>query len=164
MNRGNLITNINKLMSGYISEMDKESFDVTIVIEKEKLHEALKKLKEDKNLKLDYLMCLTGVDYPPDKLELVYHLYSMEKKHRVCVKSCLDRKNPVAPSVTDLWKAAEWHERETYDLIGIKFEGNPDLRRILLPEDFVGHPLQKDFTSPEVVKSPTPKEMMQPKP
>jgi NADH-quinone oxidoreductase subunit C len=67
----------------------------------------------------------------------------------VTFKLRVDRQNPVAPSVTSIWKGADWHERETYDLVGIRFEGHPDLRRILLPEDWAGHPLRKDYEYPD---------------
>jgi len=162
LERKDLLAGVAKLLSDDIVELKDDNFDVIAEVKPESLLKVMRKLKEDSELDFSYLMCLSGADYPPDKLEVVYHLYSMEKKHRICIKTSLKRDEPSVPSVTSLWKAAEWHERETYDFFGIKFEGNPDLRRILLPEDFAGYPLKKDFESPEVVKSPDSKEMMQP--
>ena len=93
------------------------------------------------------LSCLSGVDYP-DRIELVYHLLSLRKKHALVLKVSLDRALPVVASVDDLWKAANWYERECYDLLGVTFTGHPDLRRLLLPDDWVGHPLRKDYVPP----------------
>ncbi len=97
----------------------------------------------------DYLLCITGIDYVgEDQLCAVYDLRSMEHRHEFAVKVYTDRKAPSIPSVADLWRAADWHEREAFDLLGIDFPGHPDLRRILLPEDWVGHPLRKDYVFP----------------
>jgi len=95
-------------------------------------------------LKFDYLACLSGVDLK-DKLLLIYHLYSMEFKHKLILKTDLDRTKPELSSVATVWQAANWHEREAYDLFGIKFTGHPYLERILTAEGFEGYPLLKDF-------------------
>ncbi|MFH0803256.1 MAG: NADH-quinone oxidoreductase subunit C [bacterium] len=87
-------------------------------------------------------------------LEVLYHLYSMGKGHHIIIKTRLDRKNPVLDSVTALWPAANWHEREVYDLFGVRFDGHPDLRRILLPEDWEGHPMLRDFIHPNLIRRP----------
>lgn len=106
-------------------------------------------LHDDPELDFDWLGCLTGVDYvADDQLCAVYDLYSTSKDHWFAVKVYMPRDNPRIPSVADLWPAADWHERETYDLFGIVFEDHPDLRRILLPEDWEGHPLRKDYRFP----------------
>jgi NADH-quinone oxidoreductase subunit C len=101
-------------------------------------------LKEDPRLEFDYLMSLTAVDWT-DRFEVVYHLYSITRKHYVTIKANVERTSPVLPSVTGVWNAADWQEREVYDMFGIEFEGHPDLRRILLEEDWVGYPLRKDY-------------------
>ncbi|HUV03652.1 MAG TPA: NADH-quinone oxidoreductase subunit C [Armatimonadota bacterium] len=101
-------------------------------------------LKEEPGLSFDYLMSLTAVDWP-DRLDVVYHLYSILQKHYVTLKVRADRATPVVPSVTSVWKAANWQEREVYDMFGIRFEGHPDLRRILLEPDWEGFPLRKDY-------------------
>lgn len=105
-------------------------------------------LKSSSDLAFDYPADLTAADWP-DRLELVYHLYSMSLNHKVTLKADLERENPVAPSVVSVWKGAEWQEREIFDLFGVRFDGNPDLRRILLPEEFEGYPLRKDYVMPE---------------
>lgn len=101
-----------------------------------------------RNPELDFnvLMCLSGVDYPQNNaIEIVYHLYSMTHRHRITLKTRLIRDNPELPSVTQVWPAANFHEREVYDMLGVNFVGHPDLRRILLPDDWEGFPLRKDY-------------------
>jgi len=106
-------------------------------------------LRNDTELAFDWLSCLTAVDYvADDKLCTIYDLYSTGHKHQFAVKVFVDRKAPTIPSVMDLWSAADWHEREAYDLMGIIFDGHTDLRRILLPEDWEGYPLRKDYQFP----------------
>ncbi|MCK4873762.1 MAG: NADH-quinone oxidoreductase subunit C [Phycisphaerales bacterium] len=103
----------------------------------------------DPRLKFDWLSCITSLDYVADeKLACCYDLMSYEHRHEFAVKVFTDRENPSIPSVADIWPAADWHEREAYDLMGIDFPGHPDLRRILLPEDWEGHPLRKDYVFP----------------
>lgn len=99
----------------------------------------------------DTLSCLTGVDNGPkaNTMEVIYHLYSIPFGHRITLKVTLDREKPSIPSITSVWRAADWHEREAFDLVGIQFENHPDLRRILSPDDWVGHPLQKDYEPQE---------------
>ena len=103
-------------------------------------------LKEEPGLSFDYLMSLTAVDWPAlGGLDVVYHLYSVSLKHYATLKVRAERAKPVVPSVTSVWKAANWQEREAYDMFGIRFEGHPDLRRILLEPDWEGFPLRKDY-------------------
>jgi len=103
-------------------------------------------LKEEPGLDFDYLMSLTAVDWPAlGGLDVVYHLYSISQKRYVTLKVRVDKEKPVMPSVTSIWKAANWQEREVYDMFGIRFEGHPDLRRILLEPDWDGFPLRKDY-------------------
>jgi len=92
----------------------------------------------------DHLSCVTGVDFI-DYLQVVYHIYSYEKKLWVVLKVDLQKEDPHIPTLTSVWPVANWLERETYDLVGIIFDGHPDLRRILLPESWKGHPLRKDY-------------------
>jgi len=108
--------------------------------------------KADAELAFDNLMCLSAVDYPkeaPPRLEVVYHLYSYRHRHGFVLKVQLPRDQPRLPSVETVWGVANWHEREAYDLFGIEFEGHSDLRRILLPDDWQGHPLRKDWQDPD---------------
>ena len=100
-------------------------------------------------LDFDFMMCLSGVDYGKGTLGVVYHLASMTHRHKITIKVEAPKDNAVVPSVDSIWQAANWHEREAFDLYGITFTGHPDLRRILLPEDWEGHPLRKDYKVPE---------------
>lgn len=108
-------------------------------------------LHRDEQLYFDSLSCLTGVDLGPDigRMEVVYNLYSIPFDAHLMVKVVLEREKPSVPSLTSIWKAADWHEREAYDLLGINFEGHPDLRRILMPADWQGFPLRKDYKEQE---------------
>ncbi|HBQ21997.1 MAG: hypothetical protein A2Z91_01400 [Deltaproteobacteria bacterium GWA2_38_16] len=123
--------------------------DPFIAVNSSKLHSVLKYLKEDSDLLFDNLICISGVDYP-DRIEVVYHLFSYKHLHKVVIKSLLsDKTKPVLESTCDLWKAANWLEREVFDIMGVHFNNHPDLRRILLPEDWEGHPLRKDYKTQE---------------
>jgi NADH-quinone oxidoreductase subunit C len=101
-------------------------------------------LRDDPDCAFEVLSNLTGVDYRV-RLQVVYHLFSLTHRHRIVLKVDTSRENPSVPSVEGVWKGANWMEREAYDLLGIFFEGHSDLRRILLPEDWVGYPLRKDY-------------------
>ena len=110
------------------------------------LREVCAFLKSEPELRFDCLMNLSTVDWPKkNQIDVVYHLFSYEKKHAFVFKVLLDRASPSVPSVEPVWKSADWLEREQYDLMGVTFEGHPDLRRIMLPDDWVGHPLRKDY-------------------
>jgi NADH-quinone oxidoreductase subunit C len=108
-------------------------------------------LRDNEELSLNYLRNLSGVDYETH-MEVVVYLISLDKKQDYCVKVRTDRNEPSVPSVTPVWETANWQEREVYDLLGIDFPGHPDMRRIMLPDDWVGHPLRKDYEpiDPEV--------------
>lgn len=118
----------------------------TVINDVTRFSEVMKLLREHPDLAFDYLRSVSGVDYPEaKKLASVYHLYSYEKAHAHVVKFLCDREQPEVPTVEGLWPTATWYERENYDLLGIIYLGNHDLRRIMLPEDWVGHPLRKDY-------------------
>jgi NADH-quinone oxidoreductase subunit C len=95
----------------------------------------------------DSLSCLTSIDQGPEagKMEVIYTLYSIPNHLTLHLRVILDRSSPTISSVSSIWRTADWHEREAFDLLGIQFSGHPDLRRILLPEDWEGHPLRKDY-------------------
>ena len=118
-----------------------------VIIPNEKWHEFAKDLKENKDLSFDYLFCLTGLDLK-ENLQVIYHLESTELKHQLVVKvNTADREeNIYIDTVSDIWATAEFHEREAFDLFGIQFNNHPDLRRILLEDDWEGFPLRKDYT------------------
>ncbi len=144
-----------------------EAIDPFVVVEAAALVEVCRFLRDDSRLRFDILNCISGVDYfelDPKKApksgfephtEVVYHMQSLAHRHRFVVKVMLPRwkddkpgELPEVPSVESVWRAADWHEREVYDLSGIWFTDHPDLTRILLAEDWVGHPLRKDYEFP----------------
>jgi len=121
----------------------------SLVIPKEQWSEIAKFLKNTPEYSFDFLSSVTGVDYK-EYLEVVYHLYSMEKKEGpLTIKVRTDCEQSLVPSVTPIWRSAEFQEREAYDLVGIHFTGHPDLRRILMWEGFQHHPLRKDYVQDE---------------
>ena len=116
-------------------------------------------LKDEADLYFDYLNCLSGVDYAADRNELavVYHMSSIPYKHNLVLKVMLpfnraEKENPACPSVCEVWRSADWHEREAFDMYGISFTNHPDLRRILCPDDWEGYPLRKDYVPAELYK------------
>ena len=92
----------------------------------------------------DYLFCLTCIDWKTD-LMMVYHLSSTDHRHTIVIKARLDRTDPQIETVSDIWRTADFHEREVFDLFGVKFNGHPDLRRLIMPDDWEGYPLRKDY-------------------
>ena len=152
---------------GKIIAINNEAIDPWIEVAAAAIHDIAEFLKGDERLLFRHLNNLTGVDYfEPDPkktakfghephLEVVYHLSSYELRHQMVLKVKLPRWQddvegtiPEFISVADVWAIADWHEREAYDLIGIKFSGHPNMRRILCPEDWVGYPLRKDYEFP----------------
>ena len=111
-------------------------------------------LRQDPDLDFDYLEFQTCCDRPPETLEFLAYFYSYQHRHRGALKVILDRVAPSLPSLADLWANADWNEREVYDLFGVVFHNHPDLRRIMMPEDWEGHPLRKDYMHPNVMKRP----------
>ena len=141
--------------------LEMESPDPWFEVKREFLREVATFLKDDPELGFTYLVAITGVDYSTfvdveykGKLCATYILYRLRDSHQLIIKVFTDSENPEIPSVWDIWRAAEWHEREVYDLVGIKFTGHPDLRRILLPPEWEGHPLLKDYKEPEEYRTP----------
>ncbi len=119
---------------------------LTLHVSPNNLISLAKTLKESQETLFDYLFCLTGVDFPDKTLGVVYHLTSTKYNHILVVKTSIsNRENPELETVCEIWKTAEFHEREVYDLIGIKFTNHPDMRRIFLDDNWVGHPLRKDY-------------------
>jgi NADH-quinone oxidoreductase subunit C len=120
--------------------------DPFLVIQPADLKELCRYLKDDGELAFDCLMNLSAIDWPKkSQIELVYHLWSYSKRHAFILKLSLPREAPEVESLESVWKAADWLEREQFDLLGVVFKGHPDLRRIMLPDDWVGHPLRKDY-------------------
>lgn len=104
-------------------------------------------LKHTPGLDMDFLFCLTCVDWKTH-LTMVYHLTSTTHRHNLVIKSKLDRNEPVIDTVCDIWRTAEFHEREVFELFGVKFHNHPDLRNLILPDDWKGFPLRKDYEDP----------------
>lgn len=115
------------------------------------LRKVCQSLHQNASTFFDMLSCLTAVDNGPaaGTMEVVYNLYSIPFNHHLTLKVMVGRDHPEIDSIEDIWKTANWHEREAYDLFGIKFKGHPDLRRILLPGDWEGFPLRKDYKHQE---------------
>ena len=127
------------------AEFEENKQFLTAVIPSDKLHSLAKKLKESEDTLFDYLFCLSAVDWTTH-IGVVYHLTSTKFNHNIVLKvKTTDRENTVFDSVTDVWKTAEFHEREAFDLMGIKFKNHPDMRRIFLEDDWIGYPLRKDY-------------------
>jgi NADH-quinone oxidoreductase subunit C len=104
-------------------------------------------IRYTEGMNFDYLFCVTGVDWKTH-FTMVYHLSSTVHRHLLVVKVKLERAAPVIPTVSDIWRTAEFHEREAYDLLGIEFAGHPDLRRLFMTDDWKGWPLRKDYEDP----------------
>ena len=117
-----------------------------VVLKAEKLVAVAGFLKSEPRLRFDLLRCISAIDWPAkNNIEVVYDLISTSLAHAFAVKVVLDRANPQVESAGGIWPAAQWHEREAFDLMGVTFLHHPDLRRILMPEDWTGYPLRKDY-------------------
>ena len=124
-------------------------FDPFIKVAPDRMKDVALFLRDSEPMLFDSLMCLSGVDYTGGKLGVVYHLHSMRWNHKIVLKTEVTIENPHCRSVEAVWKTANWHEREAFDMFGIVFDGHPDLRRILMPDDWEGYPLRKDYQVPE---------------
>ncbi len=142
-----------------VTEVHVESMHPHVVVRADAWSEVAQFLRDDERLKFDWLRCISSVDRPEEsQLAAVYDLHSTRRpedsnglwteRHQFAVKVKLPREDPHVASVAGIWPAAEWHEREAFDLMGIIFDGHPVLRRILCPDDWVGHPLRKDYEFP----------------
>jgi NADH-quinone oxidoreductase subunit C len=121
--------------------------ELTVTVARENLRRVCDFLRTDAELLFNFLSDLTAVDRFPiePRFEINYHLLSIPRRRRLRLKARMSGENPVIESVTSVWPTANWHEREVFDLFGVRFEGHPELTRILLPEDWEGHPLRKDY-------------------
>ena len=167
MSGQDLLARLQKHFGDKITGSNLQALDPWIEVSPDGLVDVCRFLRDDATLQLNFLNCITCVDYfekDPKKaakadfaphLEVLYHLSSITKKHTLVLKVMLPRwkddvpgQLPELPSVNEVWRTADWHEREVYDLSGIWFTGHPDMRRILCPEDWEGYPLRKDYEMP----------------
>ena len=129
-----------------VSGLSETKGDKFVMVKGERIVDVCRFLRTTTDLELDYCQDITAVDWPARKvIEVVYHLYSLSHRHGVVLKVETDRDRPTVGTVEGIWKAANWLEREVFDLFGVSFEGHSDLRRILMPDDWVGNPLRKDY-------------------
>lgn len=147
----NLKSLIEQILPEAILGEDLTATPKALLIDAKHIHAVCVLLHENDQTYFDMLSCLTGLDNGPEAgtMEVIYNLYSIPKDIALMLKVILERENPEIASVADIWRTANWHEREAYDLFGIKFLNHPDLRRILLPRDWEGHPLRKDYKEQE---------------
>jgi NADH-quinone oxidoreductase subunit C len=142
-----LIDKLNERFGADLLASESAHGEETIVVARSRAPEVMLVLRDDPTFAFNFLSDLSAVDWLERKsqFDVVYHLCSLTLGHRLRVRICVDGADAWVHSVMELWKAADWLERECYDMFGIRFEGHPDLRRILLYDSFVGHPLRKDY-------------------
>lgn len=149
-----IIDRIIKQMGEIVLSQNAESSPPSIEISVDNLLPCFQFLYKDEQLYFDMLSCITGLDngVEAETMEVIYNLYSIPFDHHLMVKVTIPRAKPIVPTVSSIWKTADWLERETYDMFGINFTDHPDLRRILLPADWEGFPLRKDYEEQEVYR------------
>lgn len=137
-----------------VGGLENPSMDPTIVLQPEAVLEVVRFLRDDEQCAMEMLHLITAVDRE-DRVDVVYHLCSLSQHHAITLRTSCDKPvdadsnwHPSVPSVASVYRAADWHEREQWDLLGVQFSGHPDPRRILLPEEWIGHPLRKDYVYP----------------
>jgi NADH (or F420H2) dehydrogenase, subunit C len=141
---------LSKTFGSKIKQFLENTFPPTIIVESSAIVDVCKFLKNEEGLNFTSLMCLSGVDLKDQgKMAVVYHLFSITHRHKIALKVEVDRNEPHVPTVEGVWATANWYEREAYDLFGIIFDGHSDLRRILMPDDWEGYPMRKDYVYPK---------------
>lgn len=142
---------VSKLRSMWDQHLRPDDAPGTIIVDASHIRDVCEFLQRDPDCYFDMLSCLTGLDNGPEAgtMEVIYNLYSIPFHMHLMLRVIVPRDNPEVPSVTSVYRTANWHEREAYDLFGIRFTGHPDLRRILLPADWEGYPLRKDYRHQE---------------
>jgi NADH-quinone oxidoreductase subunit C len=143
-----VINRFNKLVPGLKKNATRDRGELTIVVPKEQLLDTVKVARDDAELRFESCTSVSGVHYPHDEgheLHVVYSLLSMTHNHRIRLEVAVPEDDPVLDSITSIYPHVDWHERETWDMFGILFQGHPHLTRILMPDDWDGHPLRKDY-------------------
>lgn len=155
-----------KFAAGFVKSVKDMKGDPFVVVKADVLHDVIALLRDDARFLCTNLEVISSTDFPPmpakpatddtaavpaqeGRIETLYVVTSYQYKHQISVKVYLDRDGPRVASICDLYRCANWYERECYDLVGVDFTGHPDLQRILLPTDWVGHPLRRDYVFPE---------------
>jgi len=145
MSDENIVNEVNsEEIAAGVNIVEEPGLGYSLTVKREDVLKAASALKE---AGFDLFLFVSGIDYP-DSIKLVYRVYSSKKQNKIAVfiKTEVPKSDPTVDSLVPIWPAANWHERETYDLFGVKFNGHPDLRRIFMPDDWVGHPLRKDYS------------------
>lgn len=142
-NREQIVTELNAKLGNCVS-LSEDTTNEYILVEPNKLVEVATELRENPSFKFDMVINLASIDYP-ENYTLVYHLLSTTFVRQIALKVQLPKDRPEVPSIAEVFKSTNVQEREAYDLMGINFVGHPNMKRILLPDDFIGHPLRKDF-------------------
>ncbi len=142
-----IVTRLKEIFLHEIVDVREFRGQVFVSVNRERILDICRYLHDDPEINMDYLADVCGVDYPDNQFryELIYNLYSIKYNHRLVIKALIPESEPAIDSVVSIWKGANWHEREACDMYGIIFHGHPDLRRILMPEDWEGYPLRKDY-------------------
>jgi len=150
MSPADILKKLEEKFPGKIKSSELEVVDPFVVVEVSAIADIGTWLRDESDLAFDTLHCLSVVDYPKEeKMQVVYHLSSLKRRHWIVLKVETPREGAKVPTVERVWRTANWHEREAYDLFGVWFEGHSDPRRILLPDDWEGHPMKKDWEWPE---------------
>jgi len=143
-----LVSTLRRDNEGWVSETIEAFGELTLVVPRVAIAAVCAHLKAAPGFEFDMLSDITGADRGTEeepRFEVNYHLFSTKRFHRLRLKVLLNLEDTHVPTVTGVWRTANWHERETFDMFGVVFDGHPDLRRILLPDDWQGHALRKDF-------------------
>ena len=150
MDAKEIYASLEKLFPGKVSDLKAEVLEPYLTVDKDAIVEICRFLHSAPGFKFEVLSDLTALDWPKEeKIQVVYHLFSYSLRHTFVLKVNAKRDDPVVATVSSVWSAGDWQEREVFDLLGVSFTGHPDLRRILMPEDWPGHPLRKDFVEPQ---------------
>lgn len=141
--------NLRRRFGDALERISDERGDLAVWVDRTRVHELLEHCKGDPELDFCFCMDVTAIDYLPlggsPRFAVVYHLYSLRTGNRLRVKAGVPENDPVMPTAVDVWKSTDWFEREVYDMFGIRFEGHPNMKRILCHKDFQGHALRKDY-------------------